>query len=184
MAGVPWTLTDSQAKNIYNRLCSYYGSPDNLPNNYKDTGVFFGYANFTRDKLYYCIEYLKKNFSRGWFNEDFDERSTILHELASQLYSIFWNQVDVAGIYKFLSWVYNFTRNDVTALNYFQGGQYSSLQNMIDTATQKIVEPASEAIETIKYGVSYPTMKLSNPLVKWGLIIGGGYVIFKLINKR
>ena len=180
---LPWTLTDSQAKNIYTKMCNWYNSPENLPNKYKDSGVFFGYANFTRDKLYYCIQFLKDTFSRGWFTTDNEERQTILKDIANELYNIFGGAVDVNGIYKFLNWVYNFARNDTTALNYFQGGAYGDLQRLIDTAAEKIVEPINEAAETVAYGVNYPSLKLSNPLVKWGLIIGGGLLLFKTLKR-
>lgn len=57
---VAWALTDSGAKNIYTKMCNWYNSPENLPNKLNDTAGFKGYPNFTRDKLYYCIEYLKR----------------------------------------------------------------------------------------------------------------------------
>ena len=178
-----WTLTDGDAKNVYTKMCNWYQSPENLPNKINDSGVFFGYANFTRDKLVYCIEYLKKCYGRGWFTDDREERVNVFDQIASELYSIFGGSVDINGIVKFLNWVYNFARHDSSALTYFQGGYYSLVQSMAETAKSTILEPISEAVETVKYGVQYPSFTLSNPLVKWGLILGGVYIIFKSLKR-
>ena len=179
-----WTLTDSQAKNIYNRLCNYYDSPDNLPNTLKSTGVFFGYANFTRDKLYYCIQYLKENYGRGWFTSDGEERRNVLHSIANELYSIFGGSVENAGIFKFLNWVYSFAAHDATALNYFQKGYYSYVEALKDSVEKKIIEPVNDAAEAVAYGVKFPALTMENPLVKYGLWALGGFALYKLIIKR
>ena len=179
-----WTLTDNDAKNIYTKMCNWYNSPDNLPNKINDTGVFKGCPNFTRDKLYYCIEYLKKNFGRGWFNDQFDERAEVMEDLAQELVQIFGGTVAPAGIKTFLNWVYNFTKNDADALNYFQGGYYSIIQSMADAAKTNIIDPVNEAVETVKYGVKYPVLTLENPVVKWGLVAGAGFLIYKMFSKR
>ena len=185
---LPWTLTDSDAKNIYNALCKWYNSPDNLPNKVNDTGVFFGYANFTRDKLWYCIEYLKKSHGKGWFTDDFDARSKALQEIAAELYDVFAKQVDYNGIYKFLNWVYNFAKNNAAAVNYFGGANYSLLDNMANTIQQTVVEPIKTATNTVAYGLSVPSLKSLLPdnmtLLKWGAIIGGGLYIWKFLENR
>lgn len=181
---VAWALTDSGAKNIYTKMCNWYNSPDNLPNNLNDTAGFKGYPNFTRDKLYYCIEYLKKNFGRGWFNDQFDERAEVLNDLAQELAQIFGGTVDAAGIKTFLNWVYNFAKHDTDALNYFQGGYYSIIQSMTDAAKTNILDPVNKAVETVKYGVSYPVLTLENPVIKWGLVVGVGFLIYKMFSKR
>lgn len=189
---VAWAITDNDAKNIYTKMCNWYNSPNNLPNKLKDTGVFFGYANFTRDKLYYCIEFLKNNYGRGWFTSDGDERREVLRDLANELYTIFGGSVDSNGIFKFLNWVYNFAAHDTAAVNYFQGGYYSLLQSMKDTAKNKIVEPLNEVVDDVKYAVNYPSFTMSNPLIKyslsnpwikWGLIFGGGILIYKTLKR-
>ena len=181
---VAWALTDSGAKNIYTKMCNWYNSPDNLPNKINDSGVFKGYPNFTRDKLYYCIEYLKKNFGRGWFNDQFDERDEVMNDLAQELAQIFGGTVYAACIKTFLNWVYNFAKHDVDAVSYFQGGYYSIIQSMTDAAKTNILDPVNKAVETVKYGVSYPVLTLENPVIKWGLVAGVGFLIYKMFSKR
>lgn len=181
---VAWALTDSGAKNIYTKMCNWYNSPDNLPNKLNDTAGFKGYPNFTRDKLYYCIEYLKKNFGRGWFNDQFDERAEVMADLSQELAQIFGGTVDAAGIKTFLNWVYNLAKHDADALNYFQGGYYSIIQSMADAAKANIIDPVNEAVETVKYAVKYPVLTLENPVVKWGLVAGAGFLIYKMFSKR
>lgn len=183
-----WTLTDSGAKNIYNAMCKWYNSPSNLPNHVGDTGVFFGFQNFTRDKLWYCIEQLKKNYSLGWFTDDYNNRMTALDKISNELYKTFGGSVDISGIKKFLSWVYNFAKNDVDAIKYFSGGDYSLLDNISKTVQTTIVEPVKEVAQDINYAISYPSLKSLLPdnltLLKWGLIIGGGLYVWKFLENR
>lgn len=185
---LPWILTDSEAKNIYNAMCKWYNSPSNLPNRVGDTGVFFGFANFTRDKLWYCIEFLKKNYSLGWFNEDYTTRNNALETIAAALFEVFGGAVDIAGIKKFLVWVYNFAKSDVDAVKYFQGGNFTLLDNVAKTVEQTIVEPVKEAAQSVTYAIQYPSLKSLLPdnwtLVKWGLIIGGGIYLWKFFENR
>lgn len=176
-----WTLTDSQAKNIYSKLCNYYNSPE-LPSTLKDTGVFFGYANFTRDKLYYCIEFMKKNFGRGWFSTDGDKRREIIGDLANELYNVFSGSVDVAGIKKFLNWVYSFAQHDAGALKYFQGGGYSVIDTVIDAAKDNVLDPITNAVETIAYGVNYPVLSAKNPVLLWGAVGLAALGLYKLLK--
>lgn len=175
-----WTITDRDAMRIYNKMCSYFNSPNNLPEN---DGVFFGYGNFTKDKLIYCIEYMKKNYGRGWFTDDYEDRSDVIAQIANELYNIFGGTVDVGGIRKFLNWIYSFAKNNIDGVNYFQGGGYGFFQSAADTASSKIGEKVDEAVETVKYGVSYPSLSFENPLVKWGLILGGGLVFFNILKR-
>lgn len=179
-----WSVTDSGAKNIYNKMCSWYNSPENLPNKLNDAAGFKGYPNFTRDKLYYCIEYLKKNFGRGWFNDQFDERAEVMADLSQELEQIFGGTVAASMIKTFLSWVYNFAKHDADALNYFQGGYYSIIQSMADAAKTNIIDPVNEAVDTVKYGVSYPVLTLKNPVLKWVLLAGAGFLVYKMFSKR
>ena len=185
---LPWILTDSEAKNIYNAMCKWYGSPSNLPNRVRDTGVFFGYPKFTRDKLWFCIETLKKNYGLGWFTDDYAARNAALESIATALYNTFGGAVELSGIKKFLSWVYNFAKNDVDAVKYFQGGSYSMLDNAIKTVEQTIVEPVKDAAQTVTYAINYPSLKSLLPdnltLLKWGLIIGGGLYVWKFLENR
>ena len=185
---LPWSLTDSEAKNIYNALCKWYNSPENLPNRVGDTGVFFGYANFTRDKLWYCIEYLKKNYGKGWFTDNSTKRRSALLSIASELYDIFDKQVDANGIFKFLNWVYAFAAKNESAVKYFGGGNYTILDNIVNTAQQTIVEPMKQASENVAYAVSVPTLTSLLPnkstVIKWGLIIGGGLIAYNMFFKK
>ena len=185
---LPWTLTDSDAKNIYNAMCKWYNSPSNLPNRVNDTGVFFGYPNFTRDKLWYCIEYLKKQHGKGWFTDDYSARQKALREITAELAEIFSHQVDENGILKFLNWVYNFAKQDQSAVNYFGGANYSLLDNIANTVQQTIVEPVKEAANTVAYAVQVPSLKSLLPdnmtLLKWGMIIGGGLYLWKFLENR
>ena len=186
---LPWALTDSQAKNIYNALYKWYDAPNNFPNYSTGKGVFFGFANFTLDKLYYCIEALKKYYSLGWFTTDYAARQGAFEKLANTLYDTFAGQVEKDGIKKFLNFVYTFAKSNESAVKYFSGG---GSFNLIDTAAvsldEVVVKPISKAVENISYAVEYPSLKNLLPdnmtLLKWGLIIGGGLYLWKFLENR
>jgi hypothetical protein len=55
---------------------------------------------------------------------------------------------------------------------------------MADAAKTNIIEPVTEAVETVKYGVSYPVLTLQNPVLKWGLLAGAGFLVYKMFSKR
>jgi hypothetical protein len=145
--------------------------------------VFAGYANFTRDKLYYCIQFLKENFGRGWFTSDGGTRREILSKLANELSDIFGASVETSGINKFLHWVYSFAAHDTSALNYFQKGYYSYLDTLKNTVEKKIVEPVNEVAESVSYAVNFPALTVKNPLIKYGLWAAGGFILYKIIKK-
>ena len=180
-----FTLTDTDAKNIYNAMYRYYGG-QNLPDN--DTGVFFDTPNFTRDKLYYCIEALKRYWSKGWYTSDFAKRKTALENISNILYIAFDSKVDINKIYKFLSWCYTWASKDPDGVAYFQGCDYSLFDDLKKNISGKVSSAASSAAETVSYGVSYPTVTSLTPktstLVKWGVIIGLGFFAVKFIEKR
>lgn len=186
---LPWALTDSQAKNIYNALYKWYDAPYNFPNYQTGAGVFFGYANYTLDKLYYTIEAAKKYYSLGWFDSDYEKRNAAIDKLSTILYDVFDGHVDKAGIKKFLTYIYNFARKNESAVKYFIGG---SGFNVLDTAAivldEVAVKPIKAAAETVNYAVSYPSLKSLLPdnmtILKWGLIIGGGLYIWKFFENR
>ncbi len=186
---LPWALTDSQAKNIYNALYKWYNSPNNFPNYQTGAGVFFNFANYTLDKLYYTIEAAKKYYSLGWFDSDLDKRNAAIDKLSTILYDVFAGQVEKAGIKKFLSFIYNFAKQNESAVNYFSSGAGF---NVLDTAAvvldEVAVKPIKAVAENINYAISYPSLKSLLPdnmtLLKWGLLIGGGLYVWKFFENR
>lgn len=180
-----FSLTDTDAKNIYNALYRYYGGQQ-LPDN--ETGVFFDTPNFTRDKLYYCIEALKRYWGRGWFTTDAAKRSSELKAISNILYIAFDSQVDVNKIYKFLIWCYSWASKDPDAVAYFQGGDYSLFDDLKKNIGGKVSSAVSSAAETVAYGVNYPTVTTWTPktstIVKWGVILGFGFLAVKFLEKR
>lgn len=186
---LPWTLTDTQAKNIYNALYKWYNSPSNFPNYQTGAGVFFNFPNYTLDKLYYTIEYLKKNYGLGWFTDDFSARTNAIAKIAAGLSEVFDGQVSQDGIKKFCTWVYNFAKQNEAATKYFtSGGSF----NVIDTAAvaldEVVIKPASQALENVSYAIQYPSLASITPnfstLIKWGAIVGGVLYLWKFLENR
>ena len=183
-----WVLTDEQAKGIYNAMYKWYNSPNNFPNYYNGSGVFFNFPNYTLDKLYYTIQALKNLYSLGWFSDNYTQRSSAINQIAATLYDVFAGQVDKSGIVKFCNWVYNFAKNNENAVKYFSGGNY----NLLDTAgmilDEVLVKPISNVAENVEYFVEYPSLKSLLPdnktLLKWGLLIGGGVLLWKFFENR
>lgn len=178
-------ISDSSAQNIYSTMRKYYGAQQ-MPEN--DNGVFFGIANFTRNKLIYCIEFMKRQYSLGWFNNDYNERTAVLNKIAKALYIAFDQTVSVDSIKKFLSWIYAFATKDQDAAAYFSGqkdwGYFDALWKDV---SENVGQKFENAIETISYGVNYPVLEKSTPttgtILKWGVIIGGGLVALHFVKK-
>ena len=141
---------------IYKRLYDYYGGQQ-LPAD--NTGVFFSTPNFTRPRLIECIEYLQNNYGAGWLTDDSSQRMAVLNTLANDLYARFDGLIDRAKIYKFLCWIYSFVKADETARNYFKTGvSYGPISYYTDKIADTVSSGVSNAVETVKYGVSVPTI--------------------------
>lgn len=188
-----FTLTDTDAENVYNAIYRHYAG-QNMPDG--SNGVFFGFANFTKDKLLYCIEALKKHYNYGWFTTNAINRKEALEKIAKQLYTAFNTTVDLNGIYKWLCWNYSFASKDSDIAEYFAGGNYGTIQDIVKNVTNKVSGAASSAAETVAYGVKYPSLETSvnslsnaltpktSTLIKWGLVIGAGWFVWRFIEKR
>lgn len=179
-------ITDSSAKNIYRTLYSYYNGAQ-LPDD--STGVFFDFANYTKDKLIYTIEFMKRQFSLGWFTQDYATRSAAIDKIARALYTAFNQTVSIAGIKKFCNWVYSFATHDTDAANYFAGNaDYSYFDALFKDVSTNLGDKVTNALETVEYGVKYPSIDKITPtrgtLVKWGLLGAGAILGIKYISKK
>ncbi len=181
-----WSLTDSQAKNIYNALYKWFNSPSSFPNYQTGAGVFFNFANYTLDKLYYTIEAAKKYYSLGWFTDNYADRTAAIDKLSTILFDVFAGQVSKDGIKKFINWIYNFAKSNESAVKYFSGGAgFDVLDTAAVVLDEVAIKPIKSVAENISYAVSYPSLKSLLPdnmtLLKWGLIIGGGLYVWKFL---
>lgn len=181
-----FAVTDSSAKNIYKTLYSYYNGA-NLPDN--DTGVFFGFANYTRDKLIYTIEFMKRQYGLGWFTNVYETRAAAIDKISKALYTAFNQSVAIAGIKKFCNWVYSFAKNDTDAARYFAGeSDYSYFDALFKDISENVSNKVSNAVETVSYGINYPSIDKITPskstILKWGLILGGGAIAGNYILKK
>ena len=179
-------ITDSSAENIYNAMYRHYAGQQ-MPDGSK--GVFFGFANFTKDKCIYCIEFLKRQYGLGWFTSNAQDRKTALNRICNALYTAFNQSVSKDGLYKFCTWVYSFARNNESAIKYFSGeSSYTLLDDIFNNVSEKVSGAASNALETVSYGINYPSIDKITPstgtIVKWGLIIGGALLAVNYVSKK
>ena len=181
-----YVITDPSAENIYRAMYRYYAGRQ-MPDN--STGVFFGFANFTKDKCIYCIEFLRRQYGLGWFTPDVTERKTALNRICNALYVSFNQSVSKDALYKFCSWVYSWARNDEDAAKYFSGeANYSFFDDLVKNVSEKVGSGVSNVVETVSYGVNYPSLDKITPssgtLVKWGLIVGGGLLAVNYVSNK
>lgn len=181
-----FVVTDSSTKNIYRTMYNYYGGA-NMPDN--DTDVFFGFANYTKNKLIYTIEFLRRQWSLGWYTDDYGKRKEAFERIANSLYVNFNQSVSKSAIVKFCNWVYAWTKNDQDALNYFSGSSdWSFLDSVWRSVSDTVGEKVSNAIETVDYGLKVPSLDVVTPrknqIIKWALIIGGGLFLVNYIYKK
>lgn len=181
-----FVVTDSSAKNIYATMYKYYGGQQ-MPDN--ETGVFFGFANYTKDKLIYTIEFLKKQYGLGWFTTDAEQKTKAFDKIAKALYVAFNQSVSIDGIKKFCNWVLAFARKDADAAAYFSGEKdWGYFDALFKDISQNVGEKFENAKEIISYGIDYPSIEKITPtkstLIKWGLIIGGGLLAVNYVSKK
>jgi hypothetical protein len=71
---------------------------------------------------------------------------------------------------------------------YFQGGEYSLFDDLKKNVGGKVSSAVSNAVETVAYGVNYPTVTSWTPktstIVKWGVVLGLGFFAVKFLEKR
>lgn len=181
-----FVVTDSSAKNIYRTMYDYYQGA-NMPDD--STGVFFGFANYTKDKLIYTIEFLRRQYSLGWFTDDYNQRKEAFDRIANALYIAFDQTVSKSGIVKFCNWVYSWAKKDQDAAAYFSGSSdWSLFDSVWRSVTDTVGEKVSNAVETIDYGLKVPSLDVVTPsknqLIKWALIIGGGLLVVNYVSKK
>lgn len=146
----------SSGEYIYKRLYDYYGGQQ-LPAD--NTGVFFSTSNFTRPRLIECIEYLQNNYGSGWFTDDSAQRYAVLMTLANDLYARFDGSIELSKIYKFLSWIYSYAKNDDTAKKYFRSGvSYGPISYYTDKIADTVSSGVSSAADAVSYGLKVPTI--------------------------
>lgn len=146
----------SSGEYIYKRLYDYYNGQQ-LPDD--STGVFFSTPNFNRKRLIECIEFLQKNYGAGWLTGDEAKDKSVLNTLANDLYVRFDGSIDFSKIYKFLCWVYAFAKKDTTAKKYFKYGlEYGAGSYYTDKIANTVSNSVSSAVDTVKYGLSVPTI--------------------------
>ena len=180
-----FVITDSSAKNIYKTMYSYYNGLQ-MPDN--DTGVFFGFANYTKDKLIYTIEFMKRQYGLGWFTSDYQTRMNAINRIVNALYTAFNQMVSKDGIKKFCSWVYSFASKDTDAAAYFSGNsEWSYFDALFKDVSESVGNKVENAVQTVSYGVKYPVLEKATPatgtIIKWGLIIGGGFIALHFVKK-
>lgn len=183
-----YKVTDSSAKNIYYSMSAWYNA-DVVPGILETDKTFFGFKNFNLDKLYYCIQYLRENYSVGWFTENYTERTAAITRLANALYVIFDGEVEIAAIKKFIVFVYNFAKQDADAVAYFTNGEsYGIVSALAKEVKNSVGENVSTIAENIAYGVKYPSLSSLAPdwgtIAKWGLLIGGSLFVINHFSKK
>lgn len=181
-----FVVTDSSAKNIYRTMYEYYNGA-NMPDD--NTGVFFGFANYTKDKLIYTIEFLRRQYSLGWFTNNYNQRKEAFDRIANALYIAFDQTVSKSGIVKFCNWVYSWAKGDADAAAYFAGSSdWSLFDSVWRSVTDTVSDKVSNAVETIDYGLKVPSLDVVTPsknqLIKWALIIGGGLLVVNYVSKK
>lgn len=181
-----YVVTDSSAPNIYSTMYKYYGGR-NMPEG--NAGVFFGFANYDKDKLIYTIEFLKGQYGLGWFTDDFETRSNAINRIVNGLYTAFNQSVSKDGIKKFCNWVYAWAKTDKDAVSYFSGeSSYTFLDAMFKDVSETIGNKVSNVVETVSYGVNYPSLEKLTPtsgtLIKWGVIAAGGLFAVNYLSKK
>lgn len=173
----------SSASNIYNLVGNFYGWR-NMP---ETSGVFFGFANMTKNVMIDAMEALRansaylnfKNDSKSnrdfWFNEAYND---LVKDGKT-------GGASKDAFIKWFNWLYLAAAGNETIKEYFGGKPYSLTDYVFDTIKDSVTGAASSAAETIEYGMNVDSAipDLLKPTTsnfwKWLIIGGATYFVLK-----
>lgn len=146
------------------------------------TGVFFGFDKCTRSALEYTIDVLRANWARGWITDDYDTRSAIFREIASEVSS--QTGADPAGIFKWCNWCKVAAQGDSDIYGYFAGGDFTAWDSIKKTVSETVSAKAEALRETVEYGIDYETKAGSaiSGLIPVIGILGACYLVKKILD--
>lgn len=184
--GVFSLLADDSARNIYARIRSFYQNNENLPDMLGNW--FFSYSNppgfygVTKSVLIKTIEVLHE--TGGWLDGPDATRRLIFENIASLVAEA--TSCDRAGIVKFCNWCFVAAKGDNSIKEYFANptAKYTVIDKVKDTISDVATTTAQTVTENVEYAVT-PTVTTAriNPLLKWAIIGGVAFFVYKKIFK-
>ena len=135
---------------IYDVIGNFYGWRQ-IPKS--GNAVFFGFAGCVRDALETALIAMRDQYGAGWVDASASER-------ASNIARISWDVsastgADYSGLVKWLNWVYVAAKGEPALLDWLRGGSFTAFDYITKTISDAVSSTASQAAETIEYGVNY-----------------------------
>lgn len=184
--GVFSLLADDSARNIYARIRSFYNNTENLPDM---LGNWFfsvsnppGFYGVTKSVLIKTIEVLHE--TGGWLDGPDVTRRLIFENIATLVAEA--TSCDRAGIVKFCNWCFVAAKGDKSIKEYFANpaAKYTVIDKVKDTISDVATTTAQTVTENVEYAIT-PTVTTAriNPLIKWAIIGGVAFFVYKKIFK-
>lgn len=186
--GVFSLMSSDSARNIYARIIDVFDPGGIAKNQLPDimTGRwFYGFRGVTKDVLIKTIEVLHE--TAGWLGDDATNttRTLIFNNIANLVAQA--TDCDPAGVYKWCGWCYGATKYDKSIYDYFANptAQYTVLDKVKDAISDTVTDTTEEVKERVDLVVSPTTTTTAriNPLLKWAIIGGVAFFVYKKIFK-
>lgn len=182
--GVFSLLADDSARNIYARIRSFFATNENIAANWPDLvgGWFYGFSGVTKDVLIKTVEVLHE--TAGWLDGSNVERQLVFETVATLVSDA--TSCDRAGVMKFCNMCFVAAQKDKSIKEYFSNplAKYTVIDKLKDTITDTVTTTAQTVTETVDYAIT-PTVTTAriNPLLKWAIIGGVAFFVYKKIFK-
>lgn len=172
--------SDSSALNIFNAIRRYYPG-QRFPES--DKPGFLGWDNVTQHTLVKTIEALHE--TSGWLDIDNATRQAVFSQIATMISTA--TGEEYAPILRFCNLCFIAAKGNADIKNYFANpsAKYTIFEDIgarIGDKVESVTQTVEENVEYLVTPQTTTTWRI-NPVVKWGLILFGGYVLFSRVLK-
>lgn len=186
--GIFSIFTSESARNIYARIIEIYDPGHVHDKDLPDTFAgrwFFGFRGVTKEVLIKTIEVLHE--TAGWLGYDADNATralvfTNVSNLVAQA-----TDCDPAGVKKWCNWCFVAANADKSIYDYFANptAQYTVIDKVKDAISDTVTDTTEEVKERVDLAMTPTTTTTAriNPLLKWAIIGGVAFFVYKKIFK-
>lgn len=186
--GVFSLMSSDSARNIYARIIDVFDPAGLAKNDLPDimTGRwFYGFRGVTKEVLIKTIEVLHE--TAGWLGDDATNttRNLVFANVSNLVAQA--TDCDPAGVKKWCTWCFVAANADKSIYDYFANptAQYTVLDKVKDAISDTVTDTTEEVKERVDLVVSPTTTTTAriNPILKWAIIGGVAFFVYKKIFK-
>ena len=178
-------IADDSARNIYERIRSFFGTNQNMLSKFPwmGMGTFYDFYGVTQTVLIKTVEILHD--TAGWLTGSNTDRNLIFTNIANMVAEA--TQCDPEGVKKFCTLAYVAANSDTSIYKYFSNpdAKYTFFDKIADAVSDTATKVKDTTIEMAEYAVtpSETTKAGINPILKYAIVGAVGYFVINKILK-